>query len=328
MSTTGLPPRAVFYFNPGVTPALADVWRRVLPQEWELLLWEPDTDPAPALGRCDYLIIADQPLTRTQIDAAPRLRMVQHQGVGYERIDLEACRRRGIPVALCPDGTTTGVAEHTVLLMLALYKQLPTAVGAVNNGGWPQWRLRDSSFELAGKTVGLLGFGRIGQAVARRLVAFDAQVLFWDPAVLETPPHVAPEVLRADSLELLLEASDIISLHMPLTPKTRGLADAGFFRAMRPGGVLINTARGGLVDDAALIAALETGHLAGAALDVLSSEPPPADHPLLGRSNVIVTPHIAAGTLDALRTKARAAAANLVRFERGEPILHGVPELS
>jgi D-3-phosphoglycerate dehydrogenase len=188
-----------------------------------------------------------------------------------------------------------------------------------------QWELRGGSFELAGKRLGLVGFGRIGREVARRALAFEAQVAYFDPLV---PQGDDSRVECSPSLPSLLAASDIVSLHAPVTDQTRQLVNADFLRHMQPSAVLVNTARGALVDEPALIDALKSGRIAGAALDVLEREPPDPANPLLHMHNVLITPHIAAGTRDALKTKMRAAFANMQRRLAGEPLWHLVPELA
>lgn len=314
----------VFYMNPGATEEVCRIVREQMPAGWRLLT-PSGSDYSSELAACDFLLIADRPVTAEHLAAAPRLRMIQHQGVGYEKVDLAACRARGIPLALAPEGTTTGVAEHTLLLILALYRRLLQAASGVREGRWMQWELRSVSFELAGKTLGLVGFGRIGREVARRALAFDARVLYFDPHV---PDPGGLAVRRANTLESLLGEADIVSLHVPVTPETRGFVDAQWLRRMKPGSVLVNTARGALVDEAALVRALTAGPLAGAALDVLNQEPPEPGNPLLRLENVLLTPHIAAGTRDAMAQKMSAAFANMVRFTRGEPLRNLVPELA
>jgi phosphoglycerate dehydrogenase-like enzyme len=188
-----------------------------------------------------------------------------------------------------------------------------------------QWELRGGSFELCGKTLGLVGFGRIGREVARRAQAFDARVIYFDPLVSEAGDLLAT---RCASLAELVATADIVSLHVPLTADNRQFVNDELLRQFKPGAVLVNTARGGLVDEPALARALASGRLAGAALDVLAPEPPDPNNPLLHLDNVLVTPHIAAGTRDALKTKMRAAFANMQRRLRGEPLWHVVPELA
>lgn len=275
------------------------------------------------LADADFVVVATTRVDAELLRAAPRLRLVQHQGVGYNNVDLAACARAGVPVALTPEGTTIGVAEHTILLILALYKHLRVAEAAVRDGGWPVWELRSRSFELAGKTLGLVGFGRIGREVARRARAFDARIVYYDP--FRAPADVE-QGLEAAFLPLdeLLSRADIVSLHLPLSDETRDLIGARELALMRPSAILINTARGPLVDEAALTRALTTGQIAGAGLDVFRQEPPEPGNPLLALENVVLTPHISAGTRDAFATKMRAAFANMACVARGEPPLNCV----
>jgi len=314
----------VFYLNPGATSDVLSIIREELPASWRLLPAEGN-EFAEQLSVCDFLLVPDQPVLAQHLTAAPRLTMIQHQGVGYERIDLAACRAKQIPVCLTPEGTTTGVAEHTILLVLALYKRLVVAANGVRAGRWMQWELRPQSFELSGKTLGLVGLGRIGREVARRALAFDCRVVYFDPVVASSDD---PRLTRCTSLVELVSSSDIVSLHLPVTSASRKLVNDDLLTHFKTGSVLVNTARGALVDELALLAALNRGHLAGAALDVLEEEPPAASNPLLHMENVLVTPHISAGTRDALKTKMRAAFGNMQRRLRGEPLFHLVPELS
>ncbi len=314
----------VLYWNPSATADLRRIVEHELPPGWQLLVLDQDGAADALLPRCDYMVVADRAVTASDLRRASRLRMIQHQGVGYERIDVAACRERGILLGLTPEGTTTGVAEHTLLLILALYKQLVKAATGARSGVWMQWTLRSNSFEFAGKRLGLVGFGRIGRAVAARARAFDADVWFYDPAV----PDGVAGASRADSMEALLGVSDIVSLHLPGAVANRYLIGSAALARMRPNAILINTSRGNLVDEAALYDALTTGTIAGAGLDVLEAEPPPAGHPLLTLENVLVTPHISAGTVDAFRTKMRAVFANLLRFHRGDVPVHLAPEFA
>jgi len=269
------------------------------------------------IAGADFVIAATTKVDGEVLASAPRLKLVQHQGVGYDNIDVDACRSRGVRVALTPEGTTIGVAEHTFLLILALYKQLRTAETALRSGKWPVWELRSTSYELAGKTLGLVGFGRIGRAVARRANAFDARVVYFDP--LRAEP-VAEQEAGVTYMELdhLLRSADILSLHLPLSLQTRHIISDGELALMPPHAILINTARGPLVDEPALYRALTIGQIAGAGLDVFEQEPAAADNPLLSLENVVVTPHISAGTIDAFRTKLQAIFANIERVNRGE----------
>ncbi|MBL9218930.1 MAG: 2-hydroxyacid dehydrogenase [Opitutaceae bacterium] len=315
----------IFYFNPKATAETRAAVQAALPGGWNLLTPSSPGDQSRELAACDFILVADHPITAANLDAAPRLRMIQHQGVGHDNIDLAACQARGIPVAITPEGTSTGVAEHTLLLILALYKKLLVAAGAARQGRWLQWELRAASHELSGKVLGLVGFGRIGQEVARRAAAFNARILYTDP-LATAPSDLLAE--RVATLGQLLERADIVSLHLPLTTQTRHLINARSLAQMRRSALLINTSRGGLVDEAALLEALDSGRLAGAGLDVLAQEPPPGNHPLLQRDDVLITPHISAGTREAFATKMRHAFANMLRHTRGEPLHHCVTALA
>jgi phosphoglycerate dehydrogenase-like enzyme len=275
------------------------------------------------LPEAEYLLVATARVDAAVLQAAPRLRLVQHQGVGYDNIDVAACRAAGVPVALTPEGTTIGVAEHTLLLILAVYKQVCVADAAVRAGEWPVWALRSRSYELAGKTLGLVGFGRIGQEVAKRARAFDASIVYYDPrrATAEVEAALGVTYLPLDDL---LRRSDVVSLHLPLLPETCGIIGERELALMRPTAILINTARGPLVDEPALAAALAGDRLAGAGLDVFAAEPPAPDNPLLACANAVLTPHIAAGTRDAYETKMRAVFANMQRVAQGERPLNEV----
>jgi D-3-phosphoglycerate dehydrogenase len=271
-----------------------------------------------ALAAADFVLVATTPLPASTLAVAPRLRLIQHQGVGYDKTDVAAAAARGVPVALCPAGTSVGVAEHVFLLVLALYKHLLRADASLRQGEWLQWALRPNSYEIAGKCFGLVGLGRIGREVAMRARAFDARVLYHDPvrAGVEVEANVQAAWLPFDAL---LAQADIISLHLPLTPDTYHLIGSAELARMRRTAVLINTARGPLVHELALVEALRAGQIAGAGLDVYETEPLQPGDPLLALPNVVVTPHIAAGTVDALRTKMTACFDNMLRVARGEP---------
>lgn len=306
----------VVYLEP-VPADVEQIVRSCLPPELKLRVRREGEAVEAALADADFVLVATTPLPAATLAGAARLRLIQHQGVGYDKTDVAAAAARGIPVALCPAGTSLGVAEHVFLLILALYKQLRAAEAALRSGRWLQWELRSGSYELAGKTMGLVGLGRIGREVALRARAFAANVSYYD--VMRAAPEMeqAFGVRFAPFAELLAEA-DIISLHLPLTPDTRHVIGAPEMGRMKRSALLINTARGPLVDEAALVAALRAGQIAGAGLDVFEIEPLPADHPLVSLPNVVLTPHIAAGTSDALVVKMKACFANMLRVARGE----------
>ena len=312
--------RKVLYLS-HATPQVYAIIREAVPTGFELVTLERDSDDErrAKVADCEVVIVAASGFRRAVIEHARCLKLVHHQGVGWQdTTDHEVLKARGLPLALTPEGTTLGVAEHTVLLMLAALKLLPHADAELRQGRFHINALRPVSRELNGMTVGYIGMGRIAQAVAERLRAFGTKGVYCDPNV----PAFAG--LEKKSFDEVLQESDIVSLHLPLTAQTRNLMGPAQIARMKPGAYLVNTARGGLIDEAALAKALESGHLAGAALDVFEAEPVPAGHPLARLRNVVLTPHISAGTRDALRTKMRALFANVERFYRGEPLQNRV----
>ena len=312
-------PRVLYLSH--ATPEVYAIIRGATPSSITLLTLDQDSDDErkAKIADCEVVIVAARPFRKPLIDAAGRLRLVHHQGVGWQdTTDHAVLRARGIALALTPEGTTLGVAEHTVLLMLAVLKLLPYADSELRQGRFHINALRPYSRELSGLTIGYVGMGRIAQAVAQRLQAFGTRGIFCDPNVAHYPG------LERRSLDSLLAEADMVTLHVPLSPETRHVIGAPQLARMKRGAYLVNTARGGLVDEAALAAALASGALAGAALDVFETEPVAAGHPLAGFRNVVLTPHIAAGTRDAMKTKMRALFANIERFYRGEPLANRV----
>jgi phosphoglycerate dehydrogenase-like enzyme len=271
------------------------------------------------LPEADFLVTVKLP--GAWVPRLSRCRLVQLQGVGSDGVDADGLARAGIPVALTPDGTVVGVAEHTLLLILAVYKRLTAVHDAVRRGEFDPVGWRPQCHFFRGKTLGLVGFGRIGRRVAHLANAFEAEVVYTD--VARAAPGVEAE-LRARYLPLdrLLAEADVVSVHTPLTPETRGLFGAAAFARMKPGAVFVNTGRGETYSMDALHAALASGHLGGAGLDVFDPEPPPPDHPLLHLPNVVCTPHMATGTVEAHREKAAAQFENFRRVLRGEPPAH------
>ena len=249
------------------------------------------------------------------MDRAPGLRVIARTGIGYDAVDVGAATARGIAVCNTPDGPTISTAEHAVTLMLMVAKQVKAAEAALTTGSSTAYYSRHEGIELAGKVLGLVGFGRIARRVATIAEGIGMRVVTVDPYV--DPATIPPGVARVDHLEELLRQADVVSLHVPLSDASRGMFDATRYAAMKRGAVFINAARGGLVDHDALLAALDSGHLAGAGLDVTTPEPLPAGHPLLGRHDVVVTPHVASATADG---KVRILAA---AFEGAMAVVHG-----
>ncbi len=225
------------------------------------------------------------------MDRAPDVRVISRTGIGVDLVDVDVATERGIAVCNAPDGPTVSTAEHAVALMLAAAKCIKASESALRGGGEDLYA-RHRGIELDGTTLGLVGYGRIARRVARIAAGLGMRVRAFDPHLDDT---AFDGVERVPDLDGVLGA-DVVSVHVPLTDQSRGMFDAVAFAAMRPGAIFVNTARGGLVDQEALVAALDDGRLFAAALDVTDPEPLPAGHPLLERDDVIVTPHVASAT--------------------------------
>jgi phosphoglycerate dehydrogenase-like enzyme len=316
------------FYNSYATDDVYAVIRETLPVGYELVTLQSDDDAErkAKIRDCDVAICAAYRLSAPLIAAAPKLRLIHHQGVGYhDTIDVEAVKSRGIPLALTPEGTNISVAEHTVMLMLAACRRLPFADSELRAGRFHINALRPVSRELNGMTVGYVGMGRIAQAAAERLKAFTTTGVYFDKfAALPADTEVRLGVSRVETLDALLRQADIVTLHVPLTAETRHLINPQTIAVMKPGAILVNTARGPIVDQTALVAALKSGHLAAAGLDVFETEPLPAESPLTRLTNVVLTPHISAGTRDALKAKMTAIFANIQRFYAGEQLKNQV----
>jgi D-3-phosphoglycerate dehydrogenase / 2-oxoglutarate reductase len=284
---------------------LPPVWfeRPVLPElaasvAAECTILGPATDDDPYAGA--DLAVAAVVGAATYGDAfmarAPGLRVVARTGIGYDAVDVAAATGRGIAVCNTPDGPTISTAEHAVTLMLLVAKRVNAAEAALRTGAASGYYSRHTGIELDGKVLGLVGFGRIARHVARIAGGLGLRVVVFDPYLAAAA--IPAGIERADALDTLLTTADVVSVHVPLTEDSRGMFGTATFAKMKPGAVFINTARGGLVDQEALLAALDGGHLFGAGLDVTSPEPLPMGHPLLGRDDLVVTPHVASATGD------------------------------
>lgn len=254
------------------------------------------SDLAEALRDHDGLIVrSETKVTSALMDQTPALRVVGRAGVGVDNIDVPAATSRGIVVMNAPDGNTITTAEHTIALLVALARNVPQANGSLKAGKWE--RKRFIGVELQGKTLGIVGLGRIGRNVAQRARGLGMNIVAFDPFV--SPEQARDLEIEAVPLDEVFKRADFLTVHTPLTQETRGIIGTDAFAKMKRGVRLINCARGGLVDEQALHDAIKAGLVAGAALDVFVQEPPPADHPLLGLGEVIVTPHLGASTTEA-----------------------------
>lgn len=261
-----------------------------------------------------------RPLDAEVMDAAPRLRLIQKIGVGVNTIDLQAARQRGITVCNLPGSNSQAVAEQTLALMLATLRALPRFNELVRSGqGWSRPpALEDNLGELAGRRAGLIGYGQVPRRLAPVLRALGMEVYYHSRRVKQDAEGTWLP------LDELLKRCDVVSLHIPLTTETRGLLSAGRLEQMRAGSILINTARGELIDQNALCHVLQHGPLRGAGLDVFSTEPLAADDPLLQQPNIVLTPHVAWLTQETLDRSLAVAADNCTRLQQGETLRHRV----
>ena len=254
-------------------------------------------------------IVSTDPFTREVLRDSPHLRVIARVGVGIDSIDVDAATELGVAITTTPGANEETVADHTIAMMLGLLRRIPRNDAGVREGQWNRTGPHTPR-QLTGSTVGLIGYGHIGRLVAQRLAGFDVELLVSDPALGRS------ESPRSVELVELLARSDVVSLHTPLTPATRNLIDQAALQSMRPHAVLVNTARGGVVDENALIHALNEGVIAGAALDVFETEPPVAS-PLFAMPNVVVSPHVAGISTTSIDVMMRRATASVIDVIEG-----------
>ena len=321
-----MPPTILVGDNP---LSSAEVMRELAPAEFDVVLARPHSPEwARALPLAEYLIgLGEAAMDDAFYRSAPKLKLIQLLSAGYDRVDTDAARRAGVPV--CNNGGANGVAvaEHAILLMLAVVRRLVWQHTMAASG---RWRGNDVAsvrlYELHGRTLGIIGLGVIGKKVARLAKAFGMDVLYFDMVRL-TEDQADTLGVKFRLLNELLHNADIITLHVPLTPITRHLIGARELRLMKNTAYLINTCRGPVVDEGALYEALSSGVIAGAGLDVFEQEPPAANNPLLALDNVVLTPHLAGPTWDNQYTRFRNAFDNVQRVARGQKPLWIIPEL-
>ena len=299
---------------------VADTFAALAPAGFETA-WIPNTlsdaEKIEHLRDVEFAVLHPAALSGAVMRAAPSLRLIQLLAAGYEKVDMPVAVERGIPVATNGGANAWAVAEHTLALILALYKRLLPCDRAVRAGEWRKAANGFNTFELAGKTVGVIGAGNIGRKVARRAKAFETEILYFDACSV---PEIEKELgARKVSLEELVATADVITLHAPLLKETRGLIGTREFAAMKPGTILINTSRAELVDEQALIDALREKKIAGAGIDVYYQEPVRPDHPLLSLDNVVLTPHTAGHAFEGWARRCKFAWENIQRVSRGEP---------
>lgn len=306
-------------FINGQTEWVAEVFRDAAPQGFDpssLSFRATDEEKIPALKEAEFLVLHPADISGTLLRQAGKLRLIQLLTAGYDKIDLRVAAELGVPVATNGGANSWAVAEHAIALLLAVYKRLIPCDRAVREGRWRKAVTGFDTFEVAGKTLGLVGAGNIGRKVARRLAAFECGVVYHD--VVAAPDIEKDLGARRVSLEELLREADIISLHVPATPATRGLINAQTIAMMKPGAVLLNTSRGAAVDEKALFEALKEKRIGGAGLDVFGEEPIQKDHPFLGLENVVLSAHTAGHSYEGWFRRVRFAWENIERVVAGQ----------
>jgi D-3-phosphoglycerate dehydrogenase len=296
-----------------VTDGLSDEGLRLLRGQAEVI----ESETLEALGESDALVVRGRTKVTADVieQAGPNLKVIGRAGVGVDNIDLEAAKSRGLTVVNAPQAATVAVAELTLGLMLSLARHIHVADASMRRAEWRKSEFKGS--ELFEKTVGIIGIGRIGAAVAERARAFGMKVLGYDALIPDE--ELRNRGVEPTDFDTLLGSSDYVCLHLPLNEETRGMFDSETLGKMRPGARLVSAARGGIVDEQALLAALESGHLSGAALDVFAHEPP-GESPLLIHPNMVSTPHIGAFTEEAQAKAGRDIAGEVLAALNGEPL--------
>jgi len=291
------------------------------PAGFELMFAEkPDATTQALITESDFVMCVSH-LTDAMMENAPKLRLIQKWGIGVDKIDLAAADKHGIYVTITAGANSSVVAEHTIMFILAALRRLSVADRSMRRGEWDAASLRTYTRQLAGKTVGILGFGNIGRAVAQRLQGFEVRVLYYD---LKGPFDVATSLgAEYAGFEDLLAQSDILTLHLPGGTANTHLLDARALARMKRGSVIVNTARGEIIDENALFDALQSGHLLHAASDAFEKEPLRPDSPLRTLDSMTLTPHCAGGVIDHIAPMAEHAFRNMQRFLRNEPIADG-----
>jgi phosphoglycerate dehydrogenase-like enzyme len=298
-----------------------DLIRSIIPSDrYELMTLQDGSaeERKRLLAQAELVIVGGARMSEEDVEAALNCRLILHQGVGYhDTVATDLLMKRQIRLAVTPQGTSEGVAEHAIMMMLATGRRLAYCDAELREGRWHSNTFRSTARQLFGSTVGIIGFGRIGKQVAKRLIGFDTRTIYTD--LVEIPSDIEKELkVTRFSLNELLRKSDFVTLHVPLTDITHHLMDAEALADMKEGATLINCARGPVISEVALIKALQSGHIGGAGLDVFEVEPPAFPNPFSDFPNVVLTPHHAPGTRDTMIIKFKEIFSNADRFFNGE----------
>jgi D-3-phosphoglycerate dehydrogenase len=286
-------------------------------------IYIPNNEGFDKLNEADYVLLRGPKMYADALDPLRgKLKLIHRWGVGYDGVDVKRAGELGIAVAITGGINSNAVSELAIALMLALYRHLVPLHNALASGLWDRQVYLDETYEISGKTVGLIGCGSIGRLVAQKVQAFGAKVVYYD--AFRLPLDREKELnLEYAEIDKLLPQADIVSLHLPATPTTNGMVDKMFIAQMKPNAILINTARGSIINEDDLYIALKNHWILGAGLDTFALEPPTADNPLLKLDNIIVTPHVGGNTVDMNSAMVDRVIDNIIRIENNEPLQHG-----
>jgi len=303
--------------------AILELMTSCLPKEFELIAvkTKDEEERMAKVVDADFIMVAPTAVNRQLIEKGKKLKLIQKLGAGLNNIDLEAATIKGVPVANAGGTNAIAVAEHTITLILALYKKLFTVNASLLQGKWSKWDFRSETYEIYRKTVGIIGLGNIGREVAQRLRCFEADILYYD--ITRLSPETEAELgYRFVAFDELLRTADIVTLHSNLTDETYHMIGENELNIMKESAIIINAARGALIHEQALYKALKEKRIAAAGLDAFEKEPPDPDNPLLYLDNVLVTPHTGGGGFDTLKRIYELAFENMQRVLRGEEPLY------
>ncbi len=300
-------------------PKVKELLYKMLPPGFEIREVGSESEYS-KLQEANYVILRTLKLSKQEINAIPNLKLIQRWGVGYDTVDIKAAGNKNIPVTITSGMNAVPVSEMAVLLMLAVYRNIPRLYENVIAGKWREGLKVDTLFTIEGKTVGLVGLGSIGRQVAQKVRAFGAKVQYYDAFRLSDEDEKRLGVSYA-GFEDLIKTADIISLHVPLIEATKHMICKETIALMKPTSIIINTARGGIIKENDLVDALKNKRILGAGLDVVENEPPDEQSPLLGLQNVVITPHMGGSTMDISVNMAKRCIENIVKVSKGESLL-------
>lgn len=312
--------KAKVLFLDTITAEMERIFYSICPEKVELKFLNPQDDASVkgTFDEADYYFVVAYKVGKKEIDKGTNLKMIQRTGVGYDHVDIEYAKSKNIPVAIASGMNASSVSELAVLHILALYRKFNILNADAKEGLFDSWKYRHESFEIFGKTIGVIGAGAIGRAVIRKLNAFEPESILYYDVVRQTPEKEKEIGITFCELDELMKRSDIVTLHIPLFDSTRMLINRDRIAMMKPNAILINTARGPIVDQEALVEAVREGKIAGAGLDVYVTEPYVIGDDVLRSDRITTTPHIGAATVDNFRRSFRFCSENVLKHYKGE----------